>query len=95
MNKLRMAGRAFADLKEAVEWYEAQSFETAGRFCGAIDSAIDDIVANPRLFAKWDDRFRYVLLQRFPYYIIYRLDDDVVTISAVRHTSRDEIPFEE
>lgn len=95
MNKLRMAAKAFTDLKEAVDWYEARNLEAADRFCRAIDLALDDIVANPRLFARWDDDFRYVRLQRFPYYIIYRLDDNTVTVSAIRHTSRDNLPFEE
>jgi toxin ParE1/3/4 len=92
MDKLRMAPKAFEDLQDAVRWYEKRSRGAADRFCRAIDAALDAIVETPRLFAKWDDDYRYVLLQRFPYYVIYRLDGDIVTVTAIRHTSRD-LPF--
>ena len=72
MAELRMAPSAFDDLESAVRWYEKHSLDAANRFCRAIDAAFDDILAKPRMFAKWDDVHRYLLMQKFPYYIIYR-----------------------
>jgi toxin ParE1/3/4 len=95
MANFRMAPKAFQDLEEAVRWYESRSSNAASRFCRAIDSALDNIVAHPRQFAQWNDGYRYFLLHQFPYYIIYRLDDDIVTITAIWHTSRGDIPIEE
>ncbi len=95
MTKLRVTASALMELEQAVDWYEARSPDAAARFCRAIDLALDEIAAHPRRFAMRDERRRYLLLQRFPYHIIDRIDGTVVTVGAIRHTSRDDVPLED
>lgn len=93
MANFRMAPQALKDLQEALAWYEARSARAAGRFCSAVDDALDEISLHPTRFARWEDPFRYYKLPGFPYNVLYHYDG-VVTIASIRHTSRGDTPIE-
>jgi plasmid stabilization system protein ParE len=93
MAELRFASNVFRELEEAIQWYERRSPEAAIRFCDETDAAFDSIAAYPHQFAQWKGRYRYLLLKHFPYHLIYRINDNVVTIASIRHTSRDDYPL--
>jgi plasmid stabilization system protein ParE len=38
---------------------------------------------------RWDERYRFFLLRKFPYYVAYRIEPDHIVVVAVFHTSRD------
>ena len=88
MNELLLLPRAEQDLEEAIDWYTARSTEAAERFADAVDGALIAIRTSPARFPKWDDRHRFYLLRRFPYYVAYRIQAEQILIVAVRHTSR-------
>jgi plasmid stabilization system protein ParE len=78
---------------DAIDWYAARSPRTGLRLADALDRAVDDIVASPRLYPPADDappgdEVRNLLLTRFPYRVVYLLQDDQTVIVAVAHTSR-------
>jgi plasmid stabilization system protein ParE len=92
MTKLRFVRDALQDLEAALAWYEARSPEAARRFCEAIDVGLDLILSAPEMYPRWDERQYYYLVQRYPYNILYRVDPGIVTIAAIRHTSRNDSP---
>lgn len=93
MNELRVAPAALQELKEAIDWYAARSRRAAQRFAQAIDSSLNQIESSPDRFPRLNEKYRYVQLQRFPYFIAYRINGNVVTVGSIRHTSRGDAEF--
>jgi len=79
---------AEAEYESALDWYMERSIRAADRFEAAFDAAIQIIAESPKLYPLLDDRHRYSLLRRYPYSVIYRLDDGMVRIVAVAHSKR-------
>ena len=78
------------DLREAESWYEQQRAGLGAEFQEEVRAAISSLPGNPLLY-----RARHRLMQvrwlhprRFPYRIIYRVNNDTVTIFAVLHAAR-------
>ena len=79
---------ALAELKAAVSWYLEQNETTANKFVAAVDRAIDLILASPRRWPAGELETRKLVLQRFPYAVIYNDKESVVTILAIAHGHR-------
>jgi hypothetical protein len=61
-----------------------------GDFALEVKAAITTIRNDPERFPRWNDRYRFAILDKYPYYIAYRVKADVVVIVAIRHASRDQ-----
>ena len=87
----RFHPQAEAELYEAQDWYEERRAGLGFEFLTAVSHAIDHIMANPSAYGRWPgsslDVHRFVL-SRFPYAIAYLVDDGVVELLAIAHTSR-------
>lgn len=94
MGNYRFLPVALTDLEQAIRWYSARSGTTASRFAGEVERVLADIESSPGRFPLWDDRHRFALLKRFPYFIAFREIGDSPLIVAVRHTSRNTTTFE-
>ena len=79
---------AAADLEEAAIWYEGQRPGLGGEFLDAAEAAVKRILALPKGYAVLYKDRRRVLLERFPYSVVYRLIEDQVVIIAVVHAKR-------
>ena len=80
---------AIRKYRSARNWYREQSVEVAERFAVAIDQAVNRIVARTEMLPALARSYRYVRVSRFPYILIFRrVDDDIVMVVAVAHTSR-------
>ena len=79
---------AEAEYEAALDWYMERSVQAADRFEAAFDAVIQAIAESPKRYPMLDDRHRYSLLRRYPYSVIYRLDDDLVRVIAVAHSKR-------
>lgn len=74
---------------EAVRFYRAASVEAARSFARAFKHELALLKERPRLGAPYLEGTRRRVFGHFPYSLIYTLDDDVITIHAVPHHSRD------
>jgi plasmid stabilization system protein ParE len=72
----------------AIEWYAERSETVAKRFAEELLQTVEAIAAEPRRFPTYKEKYRYRLLRRFPYRVIYRERDADIEILAVAHTSR-------
>jgi len=79
---------ATAEAAEAYAWYAGQSEEAALRFMSAIDRAVDQVRASPFRYPKVDAHLRRILLDRFPYSILYSVSEELITVLVVAHASR-------
>ncbi|MCD4726362.1 MAG: type II toxin-antitoxin system RelE/ParE family toxin [Pirellulales bacterium] len=82
----RLAAREF---RSAKDWYRQRSVEVAERFAAAVDRTVSRIVADADALPVLKGTYRYARVARFPYVLVVRrVDDDVVMVVAVAHTSR-------
>lgn len=88
--KVELLEPAHADLDYAVCWYEKKKRELAERFSSEVDKSIQKIIENPSHFGFFKDDYRRILLPTFPYKIVFKVENNVVIIIAIFHTSRNE-----
>lgn len=80
---------AAAEFEQALCWYSERSEQAAKGFDEAVSKALSDIEQAPERWPLIDRRHRLKILEkRFPYHIIYRVDDDFLTVIAVAHHRR-------
>ena len=88
--RLRIAKPASEELADAVRWYEAQRPGLGGDLYDAVNGTIESITRQPELGSTdYADRLsRRVLISRFPYHVVYRLEADAIIILAIAHMKR-------
>lgn len=80
---------AEADLAEAKAWYDERRLGLGDDFLLCVEEVLDRLRRTPGLYGKVLQDLRLALVRRFPYMVIYRVDEDQVTVLAVYHTLRD------
>lgn len=82
---------AAADLEEAFDHYRAIRPELATGLVADFGRAVDRIVAFPDAWHPRDDVYRRCRLRKYPYGVIYRVDEPARTIVVVGvlHLSHD------
>ncbi len=79
-----MLAEAIADMEATREFYqEHASNAVAARFLDQVERATNRLVESPFLGAPVTPVLRRLLLQQFPYSLIYQVGSEVVTILAV------------
>jgi plasmid stabilization system protein ParE len=86
---LVISPQADDDLVHAKQWYDDQGCGLGDEFVSRVEEAFEVIRRTPTLYGKVFQDLRLALTRRFPYAIVYRIDDDQITIVAVYHTRRD------
>lgn len=87
-SKVRFHPDAADELLAAGEWYRERSQIAARAFLIETDRAIKSIRQPPLRFPTFQNETRRLILPRFPFSIIYRLDASIVEIIAVAHHRR-------
>lgn len=85
---IRISPEAEDDLAAARAWYDGQRPGLGDDFLLCVEQALDLIQRIPSLHGKVHQDLRLALVRRFPYAVVYRIDDDQITIVAVYHTRR-------
>lgn len=80
---------ALIEYAEAVKYYTEQRVEVAQAFIDAIEDAIYRIRESPARYAVIDEDVRRCMARRFPYGILYTIEQDYILILAVMHCSRE------
>lgn len=79
------------DVREAALWYDQRS----RGLVEAVRQRTDEVIADPERFAKSSSGCRYVRLRRFPYVLLFDVQDDELLILAVLHTARSQEKWRE
>ena len=74
---------AAAEVLETRDWYEQRQPGLGAAFRATLDRAIEKIAENPSHFRRVHGGTRRGLLDRFPYAVYFRLDDEDVIVLAV------------
>lgn len=88
MSKLVVCSAAERDYTESLRWYYEHSIEAARDFDAEFDRPLREISKDPERFPRCDQRYRFFLMKRFPFQIIYRTIGKDCVIIAVAHASR-------
>ena len=82
--------RALKEYEEAAAWYKERSIQAAENFDSGIKEKIDILRKAPTHYRKTYKEFREVQLYKYPFNIIYFVDEakKLVVISSIFHHKR-------
>ena len=79
---------AFLDLIEAFDWYEEKKIGLWTVFLDEIEKCYERIKHSPQQFPSYHNQ-RIALLHRFPYKIVFEIEENTIVVYAVYHHKRD------
>lgn len=81
---------ALLEYHEAIIWYGERSLMAVDNFIAAINEKIKTICLTPRLYKNIYKNTREVSLKKFPYSIVYFIDEatNTIIITSVYHHRR-------
>lgn len=86
--ELEYLDEAVLDAEGAARWYAERSPTAALRFSNELDEAEAAILERPEAWPAAGQGNRHYLLRRFPFSVVYRVEDARVLIIAVAHARR-------
>jgi len=85
---LVISPRAHADLNDAWRWYEDRQQGVGDRFMLRVDEVLARICRDPEMFPILQRGARWAAVPRFPYGILYRVEDSDLVVLGVIHGRR-------
>jgi len=87
--KVSFLSLAQQELDDAVVWYNEQAAGLGHEFLDELDRAVRRAVAFPMSCPEMEPGVRRCLLARFPYGLIYGVDNETIVVVAVAHLHRE------
>ena len=87
--KVSFLALAQQELDDAVAWYNKEGPGLGQDFLDELDRAVRRAVAFPFSCPEIDPGVRRCLLARFPYGLIYGIDQETIVVVAVAHLHRE------
>jgi hypothetical protein len=84
----RFDPEALEEFRNAGRWYRARNPIVASEFRSVASAAVREIVQAPQRNAKYLYGTRRLIMQRFPFSVVYLDDPDMITMIAVAHSKR-------
>ena len=88
MHRIAFSEEAQADALEAFRFYEERREGLGERFRDHLDIAISRIQETPELYPVVHRDLRRTLVERFPYFVLYRVYPGLVFVVAIMHAMR-------
>lgn len=76
------------EILDAIIFYKERAGNLAVDFYAEFKKSCEEIVMFPEFWGSVGGGYRRKLLPRYPYGIIYKVEDDEILIVALAHTSR-------
>ncbi|MCQ6958507.1 type II toxin-antitoxin system RelE/ParE family toxin [Mucilaginibacter aquariorum] len=96
MFTVKLLLKAEIDFSDACQWYENKQPGLGKRFYKAVNAKLDLNGKTPLHYnVRFSEKYRFALIDNFPYLISYRVDEDVkfVYIISIFHTSQNSEVF--
>ena len=85
---LKIQSEAIIDIQEAFEWYEKQKDGLGFLLIEEIESCYTKLTEHPANYTFINPRFRRIKVNRFPYFLIYEIEEEMVIINSLFHAKR-------
>jgi len=85
---LEYLDEAIEEAEAAARGYAARSTTAASGFADEIDAAIAAIAQDPEAWPSYDRGTRHYLLRRYPFSVVYRIEETRILVVAVAHGHR-------
>jgi plasmid stabilization system protein ParE len=79
---------AEAEMTDAFDWYEDRVPGLGSEFLLCVDAVFSAVLRSPQQFPRVHKIVRRALTRRFPYQILFVVDEDRVVILSVFHAKR-------
>ena len=89
--RIRFLDVAQREVDDAVAWYNEREQDLGVDFLDELDRAIRRIKSFTLASTEIEPGIRRCLLGRFPYGVIYGIDEDLVIVIAVAHLHRNPL----
>lgn len=86
---IRVLSVAEDELREAVAYYNGQGPGLGFELAAEVKAAFGRIASFPDAWPAFSARTRRCIVNRFPFGVLYRLQDDVLLVIAIMHLRRD------
>ena len=92
---IKLHPKAENDLKEALNHYFKINLDLEKKFIYSLDLTFKKILDFPNLYQYETKTSQKVLMDKFPYIVIYEQYEDIIMILAIFHTSRNPINLQD
>jgi len=79
---------AVYEIEDAFDWYEEQKPGLGYELIEEIKSCYKKIQNDPDHYSYTRTLYRRIQTKRFPYIIIYEIEENVIIVNSVRHIKR-------
>lgn len=87
--EVKIRPEAENDIEDAAFWYESQIDGLGHDFVSIISEAFEKLSRQPLAYPVVYRETRRILINRFPFGVYFKIDNDKVIVIAVMHSSRD------
>ncbi|MDQ6652671.1 MAG: type II toxin-antitoxin system RelE/ParE family toxin [Acidobacteriota bacterium] len=85
---IRFLTLAQQEVDDAVLWYNKKAEDVGREFLDEFDRAVRLVRSHPLALTEIESGIRRCLFARFPYALIYGIDEETVVVIAVAHLHR-------
>jgi plasmid stabilization system protein ParE len=86
--RVEFVRQAAEELAEAVDWYTERSTLAALEFLQDVEHALQLVLQRPSAWPAFEAGTRRIVMQRYPFSIIFHQESGVVQVLAVAHHKR-------
>ncbi len=86
--EIEFHSEAAEEVVATIKWYQARSPAVAEAFARELERAIQKILDAPERWPRDSTGLRRLLLHRFPFSVVYRVEVQCVKVIAVAHAHR-------
>ncbi len=92
--RIYLLSAAVDDITQAVQYYNSQKEHLGERFLDELEKLFDILAAFPEIFPLKRKNYREAVMKKFPYVVVYTVEENKILIYALFHTHRspDEKP---
>jgi hypothetical protein len=94
MYQLLVLRKAREDMQKSADWYNEQQAKLGDRFLLQVINTFRLIETNPLHYEeKFSKKFRFAIVNDFPYVIVFKIKKQLVIVNTIFHTSRNPKKF--
>ena len=86
---IHLFDRAITDITTAIDWYQEQRVGLELELLDYLIVNLSQVLRFPHMYRAFGGGFRQLALKKFPYLVIYRVQNDRCYVFAIFHTAQD------